>query len=55
MKGDKQKPTVAECDGSLAKPVNTRRLPGFVAKYLRRGEKIAEMNALQHPVTATNS
>ena len=37
MKGDDQKARDAGCDGYIAKPINTRRLPLQVAEYLQRG------------------
>jgi CheY-like chemotaxis protein len=37
MKGDEQKALDAGCDGYIAKPIDTRRLPEQVAGYLRRG------------------
>jgi CheY-like chemotaxis protein len=36
MKGDEQKALDAGCDGYIAKPINTRSLPGLVAGYLMR-------------------
>ena len=36
MKGDEEKALVAGCDGYIAKPINTRTLPGVVARYLNR-------------------
>ncbi len=37
MKGDDAKARDAGCDGYITKPVDTRKLPGLVAKYLQRG------------------
>src|SRR5262245_2988166 len=34
MKGDEQKALEAGCDGYLTKPIDTRALPGIIAKYL---------------------
>jgi CheY-like chemotaxis protein len=34
MKGDEQKARNAGCDGYLAKPIDTRKLPGQVAEFL---------------------
>ncbi len=34
MKGDEQKALEAGCDGYIAKPVDTRTLPGLVREYL---------------------
>jgi CheY-like chemotaxis protein len=36
MKGDEQRALDAGCDGYIAKPLDTRRLPEQVAAYLRR-------------------
>ena len=36
MKGDDQKARDAGCDGYIAKPINTRRLPLQVAEFLQR-------------------
>ncbi len=36
MKGDDQKALAAGCDGYVAKPIDTRTLPGFVADHLSR-------------------
>jgi CheY-like chemotaxis protein len=36
MKGDDRKALDAGCDGYVAKPVDTRQLPGVVAGYLSR-------------------
>jgi CheY-like chemotaxis protein len=36
MKGDEQKALEAGCDGYIAKPIDTRSLPGVVAGYLGR-------------------
>jgi CheY-like chemotaxis protein len=34
MRGDEQKAREAGCDGYIAKPIDTRALPGIVAGYL---------------------
>lgn len=34
MKGDDEKALAAGCDGYVSKPIDTRRLPGVVARYL---------------------
>lgn len=36
MKGDEVKARAAGCDGYIAKPIDTRALPGVVAGYLAR-------------------
>jgi CheY-like chemotaxis protein len=37
MKGDQQAALAAGCDGYLPKPIDTRALPGVVARYLSGG------------------
>jgi two-component system, cell cycle response regulator DivK len=37
MKGDEEKAIDAGCDGYITKPIDTRRLPGLVARYLDGG------------------
>ena len=34
MKGDEEKIIAAGCDGYIAKPIDTRTLPGVIARYL---------------------
>lgn len=34
MKGDKEKALAAGCDGYIAKPIDTKTLPGIIANYL---------------------
>lgn len=34
MKGDEEKALAAGCDGYIPKPIDTRTLPGVVARYL---------------------
>jgi CheY-like chemotaxis protein len=34
MKGDEEKILAAGCDGYIAKPINTRTLPGVIQRYL---------------------
>ena len=34
MKGDKERALAAGCDGYLSKPLDTRALPGIIARYL---------------------
>jgi two-component system, cell cycle response regulator DivK len=36
MKGDEQRALEAGCDGYIAKPIDTRTLPGLIARYLTR-------------------
>jgi len=36
MKGDEKKALSAGCDGYITKPIDTRRLPAEVAKFLQR-------------------
>lgn len=40
MKGDEQKARDAGCDGYLAKPIDTRKLPEQVASFLRLNTRI---------------
>lgn len=40
MKGDDQKARDAGCDGYIAKPINTRRLPLQVAEFLQRDPEV---------------
>ncbi|MET0591275.1 MAG: response regulator [Polyangiaceae bacterium] len=40
MKGDEQKARDAGCDGYLAKPIDTRKLPDQVASFLRLNTRI---------------
>ena len=39
MKGDKEKAIDAGCDTYLPKPINTRELPGVIAKMLLKRQK----------------
>ena len=39
MKGDKEKAIDAGCDAYLPKPINTRELPGVIAKMLLKRQK----------------
>jgi two-component system cell cycle response regulator DivK len=34
MKGDEERAMAAGCDGYIAKPIDTRTLPGVIARYL---------------------
>jgi CheY-like chemotaxis protein len=36
MKGDDQKAFAAGCDGYIAKPIDTRQLPGILRQYLAK-------------------
>jgi CheY-like chemotaxis protein len=36
MKGDEEKILAAGCDGYIAKPIDTRTLPGVISHYLER-------------------
>ena len=42
MKGDEQKALDAGCDGYFTKPIDTRKLPGQVAEFLKRGKEKPE-------------
>jgi CheY-like chemotaxis protein len=39
MKGDEERILAAGCDGYIAKPLDTRTLPGIVASYLDGGRR----------------
>ena len=39
MKGDQEKAIAAGCDGYITKPIDTRKLPDQVAKYLAEAAK----------------
>ena len=41
MKGDEEKFAKAGCDAYLAKPVNTRKLPGMIAEMLLKQKRTA--------------
>jgi CheY-like chemotaxis protein len=36
MKGDEERALAAGCDGYIAKPIDTRTLPGLIAEWLGR-------------------
>jgi CheY-like chemotaxis protein len=36
MKGDDRRALAAGCDGYITKPIDTRALPGVIARYLAR-------------------
>lgn len=36
MKGDEERAVAAGCDGYVTKPIDTRALPGIVARYLAK-------------------
>ena len=42
MKGDEEKALAAGCDGYLPKPIDTRTLPGVVARYLSDNRRTLE-------------
>jgi CheY-like chemotaxis protein len=42
MKGDEQRALAAGCDGYLTKPIDTRALPGIVARFLDTGRSSGE-------------
>lgn len=39
MKGDKEKALAAGCDGYIAKPIDTRKLPDMLAEFLKKSEQ----------------
>jgi CheY-like chemotaxis protein len=39
MKGDEEKARAAGCDGYIAKPIDTRALPGVIAAHLAAAER----------------
>jgi CheY-like chemotaxis protein len=39
MKGDEERAREAGCDGYIAKPIDTRSLPGVIRSYLGESEK----------------
>src|SRR6266545_1505490 len=39
MNADREHALASGCDGYLAKPIDTRKLPGIVAGYLSRGRE----------------
>jgi len=39
MKGDEERVLAAGCDGYIAKPIDTRALPGVIATYLAAGDR----------------
>ena len=42
MKGDEERALAAGCDGYIAKPIDTRLLPGIIARYLEARPDKAE-------------
>jgi len=42
MEGDEQKTADAGCDGYIAKPIDTHRLPRLVAKFLSKRERMPQ-------------
>lgn len=49
MKGDDRKAYDAGCDGYIAKPVDTRALPGQVQHYLQTRRPIRALRAVDEP------
>lgn len=49
MKGDDQKAYEAGCDGYITKPIDTRKLPGLVAEYLRNSVSPSNKNINENP------
>jgi CheY-like chemotaxis protein len=48
MKGDEQRARDAGCDGYIAKPIDTRSLPGVIRGYLRESVKGRNANGANH-------
>ena len=48
MKGDEQRARDAGCDGYIAKPIDTRSLPGVIRGYLRESEKGRDAYGANH-------
>jgi two-component system cell cycle response regulator DivK len=39
MRGDEEKALASGCDGYIAKPIDTRRLPDVIASFLKSGNR----------------
>jgi CheY-like chemotaxis protein len=51
MRGDEAKAWAAGCDGFLTKPIDTRTLPGVVARFMRCSNEPSTAEASAHGAT----